>query len=185
MKALLVAAAAFVVAGGLAGCEGGEHSDLKAELEQMTRGLPRRVAPLPQVKPYQAVPYEAFDLPDPFGPAKISLAQKGAPGAAGDNKLKPDLNRAKEPLEAYPLESVAMVGTLTREKKNFALVRADTGLHRVRVGNYMGQNFGVITRITEGEVVLRELVQDSAGDWTERESSLLLQEAGATTEARK
>ncbi len=183
MRALLVAVLALGVAG-LAGCEGGEHSDLRAELDQMARGLPRRVDPLPQVKPYQPVPYEAFDLPDPFGPAKIELAQKGAPGAVGDNKLKPDLARAKEPLEAYPLESVKMVGTLTRDKRNFALIKADTGLYRVRIGNYVGQNFGVIIKITEGEVTLRELVQDSVGDWTERESSLLLQEAGATTEAR-
>lgn len=184
MRAAIVAAVALVVAGGLAGCEGGEHSDLRAELDQMTRGLPRRVDPLPQVKPYQPVPYEAFDLPDPFGPAKIELAQQGAPGAAGDNKLKPDLTRPKEPLEAYPLESVKMVGTLTRENRNYALIKADTGLYRVRVGNYVGQNFGVITNITEGEITLRELVQDSAGDWAERESSLLLQEAGASTEAK-
>jgi len=184
MRAAIVAAVALVVAGGLAGCEGGEHSDLRAELDQMTRGLPRRVAPLPQVKPYQPIPYEAFDLPDPFGPAKIELAQQGAPGATGDNKLKPDLTRPKEPLEAYPLESVKMVGTLTRDSRNYALIKATTGLYRVRVGNYVGQNFGVITNITEGEITLRELVQDSAGDWTERESSLLLQEAGGSTEAR-
>jgi len=184
MRALIVAAVTLAVAGGLAGCEGGEHSDLRAELDQMTRGLPRRVAPLPQVKPYQPVPYEAFDMPDPFGPAKIELAQQGAPGAAGDNKLKPDLTRPKEPLEAYPLESVKMVGTLTRDKRNYALIKADTGLYRVRVGNYVGQNFGVITNITEGEITLRELVQDSAGDWAERESSLLLQEAGGSTEAK-
>jgi type IV pilus assembly protein PilP len=185
MRALLLTAAALVVAAGLAGCEGGEHSDLKAELDAMSRGLPHRVPPLPQVKPYQPVPYEAFDLPDPFGPDKIKLAQQGAPGAAGDNKLKPDLTRPKEPLEAYPLESVKMVGTLTRDRQNYALIKADSGLYRVRVGNYVGQNFGVITKITEGEVILRELVQDSAGDWTERESSLLLQEAGASREARK
>ena len=77
-----------------------------------------------------------------------------------------------------------MVGTLTREKRNYALIKADTGLYRVRVGNYVGQNFGVITNISESEVTLRELVQDSAGDWTERESSLLLQEAGVSTEAK-
>jgi len=181
MRALLIALAALVVAGGLAGCEGGEHSDLRAELDEMTRGLPRKVPPLPQVKPYQPVPYEAFDLPDPFGPDKILLAQQGAPGATGDNKLKPDLTRPKEPLEAYPLETLKMVGTLTRENRNYALVKASSGLYRVRVGNYVGQDFGVITKITESEIILRELVQDSAGDWAERESSLLLQEAGATT----
>jgi len=181
MRALLIVAAALVVVGGLAGCEGGEYSDLRAELDGMSRGLPRRVPPLPQVKPYQPVPYEAFDLADPFGPDKIMLAQEGAPGATGDSKLKPDLTRPKEPLEAYPLETLKMVGTLTREQRNYALVKADSGLYRVRVGNYAGQNFGVITKITESEIILRELVQDSAGDWTERESSLLLQEAGATT----
>jgi len=77
-----------------------------------------------------------------------------------------------------------MVGTLERGKQTFALVKADAGLYRVRVGNYLGQNFGVITKITDSEVALRELVQDSGGDWTERESTLLLQEADLK-EARK
>jgi type IV pilus assembly protein PilP len=181
MKARIVTALAVLL---LVGCEGSEHSDLKAELDRMTRDLPRRVDPLPQVKPYEPVPYEAFDLADPFGPKKIELATKSAtPGGGGS--LAPDLNRPKEPLEAYPLESLKMVGTLSQQKQNFALVKADSGLYRVRVGNYMGQNFGVITKITESEITLRELIQDSAGDWAERESALLLQEAGATTEARK
>jgi type IV pilus assembly protein PilP len=180
MKARLITALAVVL---LAGCEGGEHSDLKADLDRLTRDLPRRVDPLPQVKPYQAVPYEAFELADPFGPKKIELATKASsPGGGGS--LAPDLNRPKEPLEAYPLETLKMVGTLVRQKQNFALVKADTGLYRVRVGNYLGQNFGVITKITESEITLRELIQDSAGDWAERESALLLQEAGATTEAK-
>lgn len=184
MRSLLLTTVVLAVAAGLAGCEGSEHSDLKAELAQMSRGLPHRVPPLPQVKPYQPVPYEAFDLPDPFGPDKIKLAQQGAPGAGGDSKLKPDFNRPKEPLEAYPLETVKMVGTLTRDHHNYALIKASSGLYRVRVGNYIGQNFGVITKITESEVTLRELVQDSAGDWSERESNLLLQEAGGSTEAK-
>ncbi|MCZ7566009.1 MAG: pilus assembly protein PilP [Burkholderiales bacterium] len=182
MKAriLLAATAAALL---LAACEGGEHSDLRAELDRLTRDLPRRVDPLPQVKPYQPVPYEAFDVADPFGPAKIELATKSA-ASGGGGALAPDLNRPKEPLEAYPLETLTMVGTLTRQKQSYALVKADTGLYRVRVGNYLGQNFGVITRITDSEITLRELIQDSAGDWAERESALLLQEAGATTEAR-
>jgi type IV pilus assembly protein PilP len=76
------------------------------------------------------------------------------------------------------------VGTLSQEKRNFALVKADSGLYRVRVGNYMGQNFGVVTKITDSDITLRELIQDSAGDWAERESALLLQEAAARTEGR-
>jgi type IV pilus assembly protein PilP len=178
-RATLIVAAAVLVAG----CDGGEQQELKSELAGLTKDLRGKVSPLPVVKPYEPVPYTAYDLPDPFGPAKIQLAAKGTgPGTGGG--LKPDLNRPKEPLEAFPLESLRMVGTLERGKQTFGLVRADAGLYRVRVGNYMGQNFGVITKISEAEIALRELFQDAGGDWAERESTLLLQEADAR-EARK
>jgi type IV pilus assembly protein PilP len=167
----------------LVGCEGGEQQELRAELASLTKDVRGKVDPLPVVKPYEPVPYTAYDLADPFGPAKIQLvAAKGA--GKGSGGLQPDLNRPKEPLEAFPLETLKMVGTLERGRQTFALVKADSGLYRVRVGNYLGQNFGVITKITDGEIALRELVQDSGGDWTERESALLLQEADLK-EARK
>ena len=89
--------------------------------------------------------------------------------------MQPDLNRHREPLESYPLESLKYVGVLTKAKNSYAIVLADGSLYQVRVGNYMGQNFGVITKVSEEEVALKELVQDSAGDWVERESTLLLQ----------
>jgi type IV pilus assembly protein PilP len=164
----------------LAACESGEQQELRAELANMTKDLRGKVPPLPVVKPYEPVPYTAQELPDPFGPAKILLATKGPAGSAGSSGPKPDLNRPKEPLEAYPLESLKMVGTLEQGRQTFGLVKADAGLYRVRIGNYMGQNFGVITKISDGEITLRELIQDAGGDWAERESSLLLQEAGAT-----
>ena len=174
---LIIAAAALV-----AGCEN-EQQRIETELQGLSKNLQGKVAPLPVVKPYEPVPYTAYDLPDPFGPAKIQLAAKGTgPGTGGG--LKPDLNRPKEPLEAFPLESLRMVGTLERAKQTFGLVRADAGLYRVRVGNYMGQNFGVITKISDAEITLRELFQDAGGDWAERESTLLLQDADAK-EARK
>ena len=85
----------------------------------------------------------------------------------------------KEPLEAFPLEQLKMVGTLSQGNDVYALVRADKTLYRVKKGNYMGQNFGLITDVTEGEIKLKEIVQDSAGDWTERQSTLpLLEETG-------
>jgi type IV pilus assembly protein PilP len=166
------------VAAALAGCDGGEQQELRAELASMTKDLRGKVDPLPVVKPYEPVPYTAYDLPDPFGPAKIQLVSAKGPGA-GAGSLQPDLNRPKEPLEAYPLESLKMVGTLERGRNMYALVKADAGLYRVRIGNYLGQNFGVITKITNSEIALRELVQDAGGDWAERESTLLLQEADA------
>ena len=161
----------------LAACTGEEFGDLKAELKEKTKDMRGRIEPLPVVKPYEPVPYKAFDQPDPFSTAKIELVTKSA-GTGGGGGLKPDLNRPKEPLEAYPLESLKMVGVLQRRKSSYALVKADTGLYRVGVGNYMGQNFGLITAITDSQIQLRELIQDAVGDWTERQSTMQLQEVG-------
>ena len=169
-RALVMALGLFVAA-----CGGGEHQDLKEELKKLAADLRGKVPPLPVVKPYEPVPYKAFDLPDPFGSAKIELVTKTASSGGG---LKPDLNRPKEPLEAFPLESVKVVGVLQQSKQIYALVRADVSIYRVKVGNYMGQNFGLVTGITESQVQLRELVQDASGDWAERVSTLQLQEAG-------
>ena len=91
----------------------------------------------------------------------------------------PDLNRRKEPLEAFPLEQLKMVGTLNQANVTYALVKADKTLYRVKKGNYLGQNFGLIVDITDSEIKLKEIVQDTAGDWTERESVIPLLE-GAT-----
>ncbi|MGH8736371.1 MAG: pilus assembly protein PilP [Burkholderiales bacterium] len=157
----------------LAACGSDEHSDLRQELAQLTKGLRGHVNPLPQVKPYEPVPYSAEDLVDPFRPDRIIIAQsgKGVGGTPG-----PDLNRPKEPLEAFPLESIQMVGTITQGKETFGLVRAGTNLYRVKQGNYMGQSFGVITSIDESEIKLTELVQDGSGEWVQRSSALQLQE---------
>ena len=160
----------------LAACGGEEFGDLKAELKEKTKDLRGRIDPLPVVKPYEPVPYKVFDMPDPFSSAKIELVTKSA--SAGGGGLKPDLNRPKEPLEAYPLESLKMVGVLSQKAAHFALVKADRGLYRVKVGNYMGQNFGLITAISDSQIELRELIQDASGDWTERQSPLQLQEVG-------
>jgi type IV pilus assembly protein PilP len=157
----------------LSACGGDEHSDLRQVLNDKTKGLRGHVNPLPKVKPYEPVPYTAEDLVDPFRPDRIVIAQagKGAGGAPG-----PDLNRPKEPLEAFPLESIQMVGTITQDKQTYGLVKAGTNLYRVKQGNYMGQNFGVITSIDEGEIKLTELVQDGSGEWVQRSSALQLQE---------
>src|SRR5690606_11352149 len=100
---------------------------------------------LPAVKPFEPFTYEGFDLPDPFKPRKLTPPKEGAGGIA------PDLNRRKEPLEAFPLEQLKMVGTITQAGETYAIVRADKTLYRVKKGNYMGQNFGLITEVTEGE----------------------------------
>jgi type IV pilus assembly protein PilP len=172
-RAILIIATLALVA-----CDGGEQRELQRELAELTKDAKGRVDPLPEVKPYEPVQYAAFELADPFGPAKIKLMnpQRAGDGAANDLARAQEA-RTKEPLEAFPLESLKMVGTLQQQKQTWGLVRADQGVYRVRVGNYLGQNFGVITKIGDGEIVLKELIQDGTGDWSERQSSLLLQEA--------
>jgi type IV pilus assembly protein PilP len=160
----------------LAGCEGEQHSDLRRELQDMTKGLRGRVDPLPQVRPYEPVPYQAENEVDPFRPDRIEVAVTPGTGPAASGK-QPDLDRPKEPLEAFPLESIQMVGSLTQGRETFGLVKAGPNLYRVRKGNYMGQNFGVITGIDEVQISLKELIQEGSGEWIERASALQLQEA--------
>lgn len=154
----------------ITGCSSEPYEDLRHFVKE-SDNLPRgRIEPLPEVKPYEPVAYNAFDLSDPFKPRKMEHAK-----AAGG--VTPDMNRRKEALEAYPLDNLRMVGTLEQGKAIFALVKTpDNTLHRVRPGNYMGQNFGFVTQVTDSAVMLKEVVQDGTGDWTERVSALQLME---------
>jgi len=170
-RRMLVGAAVVL----LASCGGEQHSDLKQELQQLSRDFRGRVDPLPQVKPYEPVPYTAESQVDPFRPERIDVAQSRAPGV-GSLRIDKERERPKEPLEAFPLESLHMLGTITQGKQVFALVKAGPNLYRVRTGNYMGQNFGVVTGIDESQISLKELIQDSGGEWVERSSALQLVE---------
>jgi type IV pilus assembly protein PilP len=154
----------------LAACGGAEFADLKEFVDNSGKEMRGRIEPLPQVKAYEPMTYEAFDLSDPFQPRKIQPDKAAALGGPA-----PDLNRRKEALEAYPLESLKMVGTLERGKQRWALIKTpDSNLYRVRNGNYLGQNFGVVAMITETSVTLKELIQDTNGSWSERTSALQL-----------
>ena len=169
--------AAFAAAAMLTACSGEEHGDLKQELAQLTKDFRGQVPPLPQVKPYEPVPYTAETLIDPFRHDRIEVAQVGNRTADAKSKIAEQEKRVKEPLEAFPLESINMLGTITQDKETFALVKAGPNLYRVKKGNYMGQNFGVIIGIDEGSIKLKELVQDGTGEWVERASALQLVEA--------
>lgn len=156
----------------LVACSGGENEDLRQWMNDAAKDIKGRIPPLPQVKPYEPVPYDAGSLLDPFKSSKIGSEQK----KTGGSGMQPDLERPREPLEAYPLESLKYVGVMTKKKVSYAIIQVDGSLHQVKVGNYMGQNFGVITKVSESETTLKELIQDSAGDWVERSSTLLLQQ---------
>lgn len=177
MNSRLIASVGIVLL--VAGCGGESHQDLRAWMQEQAKGARGKLDPLPQVKPYEPFAYNAFDLPDPFKPRKIEPVKSGG-------TLAPDLNRRKEPLEAFPLESLQMVGTMARGPSTFALVRTtDKDIYQVRIGNYLGQNFGVIVGISDNEIRLKELVQDGSGDWTERSSTLQLAEATDLRQERR
>ena len=176
-RSKIIGALAMASLAVLAGCSGDEYSDLKEELNLLTKDLRGRVDPLPQVRPYEPVPYTAEGQIDPFRPERIEVAGAGRAPSASTALVEEQRKRPPEPLEAFPLESIQMLGTITQNKETFALVKAGPNLYRVRKGNYMGQNFGVITGIDEAQISLKELVQDSTGDWVERVSALQLVEA--------
>jgi type IV pilus assembly protein PilP len=163
---------AVLVCMGLFGCGGEPHGDLRQFVKD-SENLPHgRIPPLPEVKPYEPFSYAAFDLIDPFKPRKIE-----PPRGSGSGGIAPDLNRRREPLEAFPLESLRMVGTLEQKKDVYAVVKApDNSIFRVKPGNYLGQNFGRIVAINESSIKLKEILQDSAGKWEEKEQVLLLQD---------
>jgi len=168
----------FIVLAGVAlltACGGEEQGELRQELAAMTKDLRGRVDPLPQVRSYEPVPYKGESMLDPFVPGRIVVTQAAGAGGGGGG-VQPDLNRPKEPLEAFPLEQLQMVGTLAQKKDMYALVRAGSNLFRVKKGNYMGPNFGVITAIDEAQINLKEVVQDSGGDWVERSTTVQMQE---------
>lgn len=158
----------------LAGC-GAEQEELQQWMEQQRREAKPNVSPLSPPKNFSPEPYTSAQAIDPFSPQKLSVALK-MEAQQPNSLLSAELNRRKEPLEAYPLDSMSMVGSVTREGTPFALLKVNTLLYQVKVGDYLGQNYGRVTRIAETEVTLREIVQDAAGEWIERSASLQLQE---------
>ena len=150
-------------------CTQNDYADLEAFIQSSGDGLHGQIDPLPEVKPQQYFTYEAFDISSPFVPRKNDQAQTITSG------IQPDLNRHKEVLESYPLESLSMVGSLQRHNMIFALIKSPDGtLHRVKIGNHLGENFGKINQISEAEIKLSEIMQDGVNEWTERTSVLML-----------
>lgn len=154
----------------LVSCGEGDGDDLDHFMRDAVKDVKPKIKPLPEVKPYLALQYNADGiLTDPFRARKA---------ASKSGVLQPNLNRPKEPMETYPLESLKYVGLLSKNKLTYGLIKApDNSVQQVKMGNYVGQNFGKVTQISDAELVLKEIVQDDlSGDWVERTSTLALQE---------
>ncbi|MGH8441398.1 MAG: pilus assembly protein PilP [Nevskiaceae bacterium] len=157
-----------------AGCAQ-DMGDLEEYALEVKSRTSKNIEPIPQPKPYEPFVYEPGERRDPFLQILQSReATLAAGGGAGT--LRPDLNRPKEPLEEFPLDALRMVGTITMQQRAFALVRApDAVVHRVSVGDHLGQNYGKITGISETEVVLMEIIPDGLGGYIQRPASVALQ----------
>ncbi|MDX1444304.1 MAG: pilus assembly protein PilP [Gammaproteobacteria bacterium] len=155
-----------------------DMSDLQQFVQQEKSKKPGPIEPLPQIKPYESFTYEAQNLRSPFVPDSPQQQTAETTEATGSsNGLKPDTNRNKEYLESFPLDALDMKGTLQMRGNLYALVSDPEGaVHRVQVGNYLGQNYGQIVAITETEIRLTEIIPDGLGGWMERRAAIGLNE---------
>ena len=171
------AALALLALTGLAGLSGcsDPHEELRAWMEEQRRVAKPQVSPLVAPRKFDPQPYAAFSQTEPFSSQKMQGALKQE-SRQPNSLLAAEMNRRREPLEAYPLDALTMVGSVVRGGRPHALLKADNLLYQVKVGDYLGQNYGRVTRITETEIALRELVPDTLGEIVERASTLTLQE---------
>jgi type IV pilus assembly protein PilP len=164
----------------LTGCS---NSEKRAELEAYVKRIKSRniteIEPLPEVKPYETFTYSASNLRSPFTPSFPEEATKKM--AEGTNGIQPDSNRRREALEAYPIDSLRMVGTLEKNKRKWALVVSPDGaVYRITKGNYLGQNHGRIEDVTEENLSITEIIPDVSGGWRERKVSIALNQVDKT-----
>lgn len=168
---LLCVSAALMV---LAGCnDDRSFSDLSSYMDEARTRPTGTIEPLPKFRPYQAFTYNASNMRSPFQPpVKIDLVNR----QKGSRLVKPDEARARQFLEGFNIESFEMVGTMANETGTFALLKGAGGVHRVKVGDYLGRNNGRIVSINESAVDVVEIVPDGEGAWLERPRSISLKE---------
>ena len=175
----------YVLTGGLvltlltlAGCGSSEQEELQQWMTEQRNATRPKVEPLPEPTKFAPQAYNQEGSIEPFSNQKLTQALKRDSNQATANAglIAPELSRRKEPLEAFPLDATSMVGSLIKVGQPVALVKVDNLIYQVRVGNYLGQNYGRITQVGETSLSLREIVQDAAGEWIERTATLQLLE---------
>jgi len=161
----------------LVACSAGSFDDLNSYIKSVKARPAARIAPLPEFKTYETFAYSASELRDPFKMFEDEAEVAKPVTVTKSSGPQPDLNRNKETLEQYPLDTLRFVGQLERDGKTWAIVTSpDSLVHRVKVGNYIGKNFGRITKITEQKIEISELVTDGMGGWIERKAALSIGE---------
>ncbi len=162
----------------LSGCTSDDETELRTWMAELRTTIKPKIAPIDEPKQFVPAAYVAGNTEDPFAALRLTQALKRDSNNSSANTalISPELARRKEPLEAYPLDAIKMVGSMNKNGVPIALVKVDKLLYQVRVGNHLGQNYGLVTKISETNLQLREIAQDSTGDWIERPTTLDLQE---------
>ena len=156
----------------LAGCAGGGQDDLEAWMGEQAKTMRGAVRPLPELRQVAVVAYAGTQGDDPFRSARMEPERRASASA-----LRPDLDRRREPLEAFPLDAMNMVGSMSKTDGRYAILKVEGLLYYVKRGDHLGQNFGRVLKVEETELTLRELLQDPSGDMVEKLTTLQLQEA--------
>lgn len=154
-------------------CGGDKFEDLNQYVKEVQAKPGTPIAPLPEIKPYERFTYRDEGMRDPFRPAAKSAPAAPARGTGSKSKLRPNIDRNREALEQYTLDTLKMVGSLNKDNDKWAIIKTSDGLiYRVKAGNHIGKNFGEITRITDKQVDVTEIVADGLGGWVERRATL-------------
>jgi type IV pilus assembly protein PilP len=169
----LVACALAAVA--LSGCADSGLQEVEQWMAQTKSQTRVSIPKLSEPKQFTPFMYSAKDSADPYDSAKLAVAFAKLQNNSKTG-IKPDLDRRREPLEAYPLDTIKMVGTLQKPGLSYALLQVDKAIFQIKIGNYVGNNLGMVTKVTDYGVELKEIVQDASGDWVERNAKLELQE---------
>jgi type IV pilus assembly protein PilP len=166
------------VLAGVGGCGSSKEDDVRQWMAEERNQAKPKLAPIPEPKKFKPESYVNVSAVEPFSKEKLTQALKRESSQSASNGalVAPELARRKEPLEVFPIDTMNLVGTIVKAGAPVALVKVDKLLYQVKVGNYLGLNYGKVLRISETEVTLREIVQDVAGEWTERVATLQLQE---------
>jgi len=170
------AVAASMFAAVLAGCGDGGIQEVKQWMDETRKNSKVNVPKLAEPKKFTPFVYASKSSIDPYDPTKLAVALAKFKTSGKSSGIKPDLDRRREPLESFPLDTIRMVGTLQKPGLTYAVLQVDKAIFQVKVGNYVGQNMGMVTSISEEKVELKEVIQDASGEWVERKAILELQE---------
>lgn len=159
----------------LSGCSGGGNADLQSYIREVKARPAGRISPVPEFKPYESFVYNETNLRDPFNVLLNDSEESNA--SAGALQMRPDINRNKEALEQYPLDTLHFVGHLEKDGERWAIITSpDQLVYRVKTGNHIGTNYGEIVAISETKLDIKEIIEDGIGGWIEREAALTLTE---------